>query len=263
MLKNMGSVPWLIVQLKDQSFAISAGVVREIVALPHCSRIPLLPPHIRGVIKVRDEVMPLVDARMRIGARSVEEETEEFCSILEQREADHRHWLKELDDSVSVGKAFGLTTDPHRCAFGEWYDSYRPENPWIAGHLAKFDRPHKSIHAIASEVLPLQASGQGEKAKGIIERTRNRDLAEMIALFAEMKRLVRESSRETAVVIVSAGRTFAVSVDRALSLETIEDGSVEELPAGSHAARGGLVEKLARRAGDKQPVLILEPDRLL
>ena len=39
--------------------------VREIVAMMHISKIPLVPPYVKGVINLRGEVTPIIDLRVR------------------------------------------------------------------------------------------------------------------------------------------------------------------------------------------------------
>ena len=186
-------MPWVILLLQDQPFAISSNYVREMVAMPKIVSVPQMPPYIRGVINLRGQVVPVIDLRARLGMTSLLGETEDLINLLDQREQDHKNWLVELESSVKERREFRLATDPHKCAFGKWYDNFITDNRVLANCLSKFDAPHKRIHAIGIEVKELEEKEGPESAYAVIERTRNGDLAEMIKLFSEARSLLRES----------------------------------------------------------------------
>jgi hypothetical protein len=77
-----------------------------------------------------------------------------FCAMMQLREQDHRKWLLELEASVQEHRSFLMTTDPHKCAFGKWYDNYHADNAWVAALLKKVDGPHRQIHAVAADCRP-------------------------------------------------------------------------------------------------------------
>jgi len=256
-------MPWAIVQLKNQWFAIASAEIREILMVPEVAAVPGEPDYIRGVINLRGRVMPLVDLRKRLGLTSVIEEAQAFCDLMARREEDHRRWLAELEASVRELRKFQLTTDPHQCAFGKWYDAYKPDNPWVTALLGKFKEPHGKIHGVAIQVGELVAAGQHEQAALRIAETRATTLSEMIQLFAELKNLTNQQQRETVVVLAAGGRTLGVCVDSAVSVEKLAAGSVEPLPAGAAAVDGGVVCRVAKRAGHPEPLLLIEAGRIL
>jgi purine-binding chemotaxis protein CheW len=207
--------------------------------------------------------MPVVDLRKRMGFASALEETKNFCTMMQQREQDHRNWVNELEASVKERRPFGLTSDPHKCAFGKWYDSYHADNAWFAALLKKFDVPHQQIHGVAVEVEKLKASQAFDKAEQLIGQTRDGLLAKLVKLFAELQDLVRDTERETAVVLASENRLFAISVDVAHSIEKFPAGNIEEVSSLVPIAHNGVARRLARRAKSKDVILLIETDSLM
>ena len=73
-----------------------------------------------------------------------------------QREVDHLHWANKVsallnDDSISK---LEVETDPHKCAFGQWYYGEGRQQaeqlvPEIKGILAEIEEPHKQLHESA------------------------------------------------------------------------------------------------------------------
>ena len=263
MLKNYpAEMAWAIIQAKDQSFAIATQDLREMVIMPQVSEVPNTGQYVRGVINLRGRVLPLIDLRKRIGLASLAEENGAFSTMLDQREKDHQNWLHELEASVKERREFRLATDPHKCAFGKWYDSYKPDSTLVAMQLKKFDQPHQQIHAIAAEVKKLEAQGELDRAHALIDETRSGTLARLVALFAELRALMLESSREIALIVDDAGKRFAISADSALSVEKLASGSIEPLQTGVGVVHGGVVQRFGKRAKGGEVILILESDRL-
>jgi purine-binding chemotaxis protein CheW len=110
---------------------IASEDMREMLKMPEVSEVPGAH-SIRGGINLRGR----------------------FCAMMQLREQDHRKWLLELEASVQEHRSFLMTTDPHKCAFGKWYDNYHADNAWLAALLKKVDGPHRQIHAVAADCRP-------------------------------------------------------------------------------------------------------------
>jgi chemotaxis signal transduction protein len=256
-------MPWAIIQAKNQAFAVATQDLREMVMMPEVAAVPEVPDYVRGVINLRGRVIPLLDLRKRMGLSSALEEVESFCALMEQREQDHRKWLNELEASVKEQRPFTLATDPHKCAFGKWYDAYHADNIWVGGLLKRFDAPHQEIHSIAIQVENLKAKGAPEEAQQLVQKTREGALAKMLQLFADLRSLAREAGREIAVVLQNDSKLFAISIDSAESIEKLQPGSIEEMAAAIHIADHGVVKRLGKRAKSGEVVLLIETDRLM
>jgi chemotaxis signal transduction protein len=259
----LAETPWVIIRLRAELYAIEARFTQEMLVTPTVNVLPQMPPYMRGVINLRGRVMPLMDLRMRLGLGSCLEDTAELVRLLEQREQDHRNWLAELEASITENRAFRLTTDPHACAFGKWYDSFHTEDLKLGGTLAAFDQPHKQIHGIALEARRMLDEGQQDQALELIERTRNGALSKMIVLFEQARVNVARREREIAVVLDVGAVNLVVTVDAVLAVETLESGSIQELPSVSGVEAGGMVSWLGQRQGGGGSVLILDAERLV
>jgi len=253
-------MPWMIVRLKGQSFALPTQEVRELVMKPQITMVPDAPEYVRGVMNLRGRVVTVVDLRKRLGMTPASEEAESFCALMAQRRQDHVNWLTELEASVRERREFKLATDPHKCAFGRWYDAYKPDNVWIGALLGRFAEPHQRVHSTAGEVLALQSRDDWEGAMGLIEHTRNGELATMIGLFANLQELIRESQQEIAVVLQTGNRIFAVVVDEAVAVEKFEGENLGPLPVNTDE---GVVSQFGSRGKGGPLVLMVATEHLL
>lgn len=218
--------PWVLLELNNVVYATSCENVLSLNQLPDSTPLPKAPPEVRGVINFRGRLIELIDTRRILGIKSIVDEIEDFNAIMTQRYQDHLNWLNTLESTVKNDTEFTLTTDPHKCAFGKWYDSYNSKNTHIMflSTFAKFDKPHKAIHEIAIKAKELIFKGDKQAAVDLIESTRNTKLKEMLGLFGDLKEAYKDSRKEIVVVIgEDESKCIGLSVDQITAIEHLTD----------------------------------------
>ena len=257
--------PWVVFKLHATQMAVSAEHVQSMVVVSEPSKIPNASDHIRGVVNLRGTIVPLIDLRVRLGMPSFLAEVEEFCTLMDQREQDHRRWLQELEASVREQREFTLATDPHQCAFGKWYDSYQPESYTLASLLKQFEAPHRVIHGIAEQVFILEKKGDTAGAYKLIEECHDKELAQMIALFGQAKEYHRTQNHEVSLVLEHQGKLVALAVDSIEAVEHFEEGSMAEAPPAIVAAaeENRFVTLTGRRKQNGSTVLIFDAEQVV
>ncbi|MBI5178550.1 MAG: chemotaxis protein CheW [Nitrospinae bacterium] len=254
---NENDVPWVTFRLGERFFGIESSYVMEMLVLPDLSHLPTPADYIRGVMNLRGTVILVVDLRRRMNMHSVAQDVEALVELLGKREQDHLNWITELENSVKEGREFKLTTNPHACAFGKWYDTYKASNVILENHLKKFDAPHKRIHSLGIEAVEMVKKGQREDALKLIERERKGTLGLLAGLFAEAKKLLRETLREIVIVLNYEGRTVGVTVDAIESVEHLKEGSIEEIHGLAAQLKDGLVSMTGKtQKGEKIVMLV-------
>jgi purine-binding chemotaxis protein CheW len=226
--------------------------------LPAVHKVAGAPPHHRGMTSVRGSPLPAVDLRVCLGVASASSELEALVELLRAREQDHRNWLAELEASVRERRAFALATDPRKCKFGQWYYSFATEDAVLRAELARIERPHAAIHALAIEVEALKAGGRFDQALADVAAARNGVLAEVLRCFEEIRRAVRAQHREIGVTATFADRRCVLIVDRAEAVADVERLAEADDPVASGELRVELIGSLARWSGARQPVLLLD-----
>ena len=261
--KFSADMPQVIFYLHNDQFAISANHVREMVAMPKVVSVPQVPHYIRGVINLRGKVIPVIDLRLKMGLTSSLDEAEDLIELLDQREQDHKNWIAELESSVRERREFKLATDPHKCAFGKWYDNFTTDNRTLASCLKKFDAPHQRIHAIAIKVRTMEEKEDYDSAYEIIDQTKEGELAEMIKLFSEVRSLVKESNSEIAMVLEWQEKAVAICVDSIETVEKLSESNIDEMPETVSALENGCITGIGKRGKDNELVQLLDVGRLI
>lgn len=226
--------PWVLLDINNVVYAISSGTVLSLNQLPQVTPLPVAPREIRGVIDFRGRSIQLVDTRKILNIKTITEEVSEFYNLMEQRYLDHTNWLNSLEKSVKEDVEFTLTTNPHKCAFGKWYDNYNIKNANImfASTFAKFDKPHKAIHQIGVKAKELIDTGNRDAAIALIDSVKEAELKQMLHLFGDIKEAYKESKKEIVVVIGKDEHyCTGLSVDRIEAIEylfEIDENLIEE-----------------------------------
>lgn len=210
--------PWVVARIEQGLYALTSRRVREMVSMPTVNIIPESPPYIRGLINLRGQALPLVDLRVRLGKPSLSQSTAALEQLMREREQDHLRWVNELRKSITERRAFTLTTDPHACAFGKWYDRYRTDNLLLTAVLRRFDLPHKQLHETGRLIVDAMAKQQYAWCETRLQELETTTLKAMVALFAEAREVLHDTSHEIALVVIGA-QPFAVAVD---AIEAVE-----------------------------------------
>lgn len=243
----------VLYRLGPELYAFPVTVVREMVRVQPAAAVPGAPPCVRGVINLRGTILPLVDLRVALGMTSALAEINELCALLSARQRDHEVWLSALEHSVRTGDAFAKAIDPHKCAFGVWYDSFKTEHLVLRAALGRLDAPHKAIHATARTALELTAQGKQTEALAMIEERRRVELAELVQSLDALRSLIRDQQRELVIVVESDRTSIGICVD---SIEGVELLAETGQPVGELIGDNTEVE-IVLRGGNGTPVQLL------
>ena len=257
------NMPWVNFYLLNELYAISASYVKEMLAMPKVVKIPRTPEYIRGIINLRGRNFPVIDLRTLLGMKSFVGETNELVKLLEHREQDHKNWISELELSVKEHREFKLTTDPHKCTFGKWYDNFKTDNRVLNSLLKKFNNPHNIIHSIALKVEELVDKKKFDAAFDIINQTRDGELGEMIKLFNEFRTLLLESSREIALVLEWEEKAMVISVDSVARVEKLNKSNIEELSGSVSNVDNQFISGVGKHENANELVQLLDVEKLI
>ncbi len=256
--------PWVIFTLKKEHYGVATPYVRSMVAMSEVTKIPDSPKYIRGAIKIRNRVTPLVDLRTRLGMDSFLDKIKGQIAMLQEREKDHRNWLIELENSVKEKRPFTLATNHNKCKFGQWYASYIPKSYEESEFLKKFDMPHKRIHEVAIRVAEFIEKNEQNKAIELIASTHDNELAEMINLFSKFIEITKEQAKREITIVLENDKTrSAIAVDSIISVEKLAKDSIEPMPDFGNEIDDSLSTAIAKSSKDNSLILLLDAESVI
>lgn len=86
--------------LDKEIYAININQVREVLDFTKSTRVPSMPPFIKGVINLRGGVVPVVDLRLKFGMEAEEQTVDTCIIIIEVSIEDSQTLLGIMADSV-------------------------------------------------------------------------------------------------------------------------------------------------------------------
>ena len=99
-IDTTGTERYLTFTLAQELFAITITSVREILDMAEITRIPQMPPAVRGVVNVRGAAIPVIDLRLRFGLEAAETTVNTRIIIVEIPTSDSTVTLGAIADSV-------------------------------------------------------------------------------------------------------------------------------------------------------------------
>ena len=119
MVSKEKSNEYLIFKVLDQEFAIDLYQIREILEMKDITSVPDSPKYISGIIKVRDEIIPIVDLAKKINFKSEKSKNKVIIisiddvligllveEILEIKKVDRINKVDGLKSSQKVDREF-------------------------------------------------------------------------------------------------------------------------------------------------------------
>jgi len=82
---------YLTFALGPEEYGLEILKVREIIGYMDITAVPQTPPHVKGVINLRGQVIPVIDLRTKFGMETANV-TEQTCIIVVETSRDHRNF---------------------------------------------------------------------------------------------------------------------------------------------------------------------------
>lgn len=176
------------------------------------------------VFDFEDRAVVLHRFSQLVGANSQIDECKALIELLRQRKQDHIDWIAALEHCLRTGQAFNRATDPHKCAFGVWYDQYLPRDLELKNIMAQFDQPHCRIHSLAQRLLGLAMDeGHVDDAIEILEEERFTTLKALMALFDRAEARLNDLIKPVAMIVDVGTSLYALELDNIEDIHEFDD----------------------------------------
>ena len=93
---------YLTFTVATEVFAIAISAIKEIIEYRPPTEVPMMPPHIRGVINLRGRVVPVIDLAVRFGRTKGEASRRTCIVILEIHQEEQQQEIGVVVDAVSA-----------------------------------------------------------------------------------------------------------------------------------------------------------------
>lgn len=216
--------PWLVFRLGKSYYAINSRLISGIMQpTSEIAPVPNAPDYVRGIFILRGNVVQMVDLRGLLGLETLEQAHANFCNMLDMRKQDHLNWVRELERCVEEGDTFKLATDPHKCAFGKWYDHFSSDTSSVNFHMKKIDEPHRKLHECATRISDCHTSCDLDSTEDCMHRVfddLNATLVpQIVSLIDETKTVFKGDMREMLITVEQGDLHIGLLVDEVIAVE--------------------------------------------
>lgn len=131
----------IIFRLDGDLYALNTDIIK-ILRIPEAvTKLPNAPASVLGVASVNGTTTGVVDLRLLLGKSSVRKELDAVAHV---RQA-HLDWVTRFSQGQPV------ETNPHRCALGQWLDSYTPTTAALQHIVDRLTEPHAHLHSLGHD----------------------------------------------------------------------------------------------------------------
>lgn len=247
-------LPDVIFIVQNEKYSVSSRYVLHICVMPPITVMTGLEPYCRGITIFNEKSVPVYDLRKIFGMCSFEEEWDQ---MIHQRMADHQRWVSELEKSVENDTEFTLTTDPHQCAFGKWYDGFTTDNSYLNIYLKQINAPHTAIHKTGELVKQLMREGKKEEARAAVADMKKNYFKKTMEILENMSSVYKEGKREMLIIMQVEGTYISLVADSISSIKKLTE--LFPLPEDELTAKEDYIESLAKDTADHTIVQMLNP----
>ena len=231
---------FLSFRLGQEEYAFPIEAVREIIRFRLMKDLPEAPPYVRGLITLRNHVLPIFDLRTLLGLPPLEEEA--------RRKVQHLiRFFENLLEEVKGSTASPLR-DPFRCLLGAWLkerlENSRNEKEYSL--LTTLERAHLLFHQKLAE------GDRGEEFELLTE--------EILELLESLEEVVARSYTEEQRILIleERGRVFGLTVDRVEEVVNVPEEKIDPAPGDEPD-----LEAIAKMDGGKRLIFIFKTEGLL
>lgn len=257
---NKDGLPWITFEVAGQYYGINTRNVSAIALLDDdCTDIPESKPYIRGLITFRNKPIQVLDLRTLLGHNTLKFLRDSFDETITRGKQSHLNWVSALEQSVEDGTPFQLAKDPHKCAFGQWYDNFSHDSREVSSVLHYINEPHIRLHETA-EAIEKCGSDNPEQVRKLLKMAREVYVKEIIKLLDSLMGTYASNTNELILALQDGDKSIAVAVDSVVGVQTVEllaDGNVKSMMSTGYSIG------VARVATVSEPVLLLDDNLFL
>lgn len=216
--------PWITFELNSERYCISTRYISQIVSKPKLTYEKQNIPYRLGILQLRNDFFPVINLKSLLGLPDQRFDYSMISGIKEK----HLQWVAALRSSVANNTDFTLATDPHKCTFGTWYDSYTSDNFYINFLLSLIDVPHKNLHNTAVVIEQLKIDGQNDSVRERLDYADRLCKEEIVPLLDELIEVYKTTNREMIILLNCLDQRFGITVDAIHNIEKFNNSSANK-----------------------------------
>ncbi len=224
--EEVDTLPYLVFKIDDVMYALNGETINSIFVLEQIvTQVPRTETHVRGIINVRGEVVPLIDLRILFGLPSLEIQQQDFGGMIDAHIKEVVDWVKALKTTMSAKTSFDLPVGLEECCFYKWTKTFVSPSSEVSSILRQISEPHEILHQLGGQILE-----ELEQTKFEINSTiqaYERELDEcydiIINLLGSMNDAYERANKQMAVILQKDKTQIGILVDEVMEVTYIDN----------------------------------------
>lgn len=246
--------------LGEEEFGLDIAAVKEILRLDEITAVPNVPPYVKGIQNVRDQVLPIIEMRKVVDMDTLEHF---HTTLVERLRNSHTEWVEHLKAALHGETVFAKATDPTKCELGRLLEFWRTRGIEFADMYKKFKPPHDGLHMAAVDILKL-AKTDIDAADRLFRQKIAPYLETLMALFIELEDVLKKhDARDQRILIVNIeNTTVGLLVDRVTEVSRLPKRIIDTTPAVI-SSYGKEIKGIAKLDNGKRLILLVDEKLLI
>ncbi|MGK5094777.1 chemotaxis protein CheW [Deltaproteobacteria bacterium TL4] len=245
--------------LRGEEYALDIQSVREIIRIPEVVKVPRAPSYVRGLISLRNRLLPLIDLRNLFSQPLIKEEQQEQIALLQEKQEAGNQWWTNLNAVLKENHKENELLQIPVFSLKDWATSSHVNHELMKTVLEKLA---KVVAALENATLELNRI-PFKKVSPYVNTTMTPLVKRMNELFKELALATENNDEQRVVVAESNGFPFGLIVDKVNEVMRIEKRLIDPPPSMVSEDEKQKVQGVAKLNKGKRLIMILDSKNLL
>ena len=243
-------------KMANEEYAFGIESVREILRVNNITHVPNVPPYVKGLFTIRNQLMPVLELRTLLGMSDL---TQEHAKEIDLLNTDLCKWREELKHCIESDTQFNGVKNLRESPYGKWSDNYNSSNAEIVAIMKNLKNYFLALYRKADEILILRKSDR-ENALKIVESEISPVVQTVMDLFQTLKRVIAAHTTEDQRVMVVESESMSVGylVDMVNEVVRIPKSIIDQTPEMAKSDRKELRGIAKLKKGERLIMIINE-----
>ncbi len=247
-------------KIADEEYAFAIKSVREILRITDITQVPNVPPYVKGLFTIRNQLMPVLELRTLLGVSGLALEHAKEIDVLS---AAARKWCDDLKQAIETGSPFVGTRNLRESGFGKWSDNYNSSNGKVIGIMKALRNSFIALFRQADEIIAVAKSDR-EAAVRILENGIYPLVQSIEEQYARLKPVIAAHTTEDQRVMVVESESMSVGylVDMVNEVVRIPLSIIDSTPEMAKSERREL-RGIAKLKNGERLIMIIDETALV
>ena len=250
----------ITLKVSNEEYGFFISKVREILRFTEVTRVPNTPPHVKGIITVRNNLLPIVDMRTVLGKQDW---SKELSEIFNSKMKKCPVWENGIEKYLETQTGSLDVISAEDCEFGRWLESPDELPGIMIDSLKEIKAVHEDLHkgtkiiADLISVSPAEARRYYEEYLQAVRANLDRSLKKFASA---LENILKEEQR--ILVIETGGVTLGMLVDHVNEVIRVPMKIIEDVATvGTTTSRD--LHGVAKLENGKRLIMILDETALI